>query len=502
METSSNFFENSGIKDSEILKWCKKNISIKDIFVDIGPELHGYSIILSKICNKVYTFESDIIKIQRVIADFSLNNCSNVIPFFVNLESSNTCSGKTLDSYNIENIGLIRIFSPNILDILKGSKTTILKNYPPILYTDHGADEWYKSIEYTGEYLKKIGYKIYQMGSYKNVYLATKNNYSNISMTSQEWCELATQYRKLPSSQIKSYDCIIQGLKLNPIDTRLLDIEMSIIAYYVGETKKGNIACDKITLYGEIIDSLRLSTLNNQTFYVKDIKSTSLIEINKPTNIPITSLCIDKSHLIYTQNKISYVVKLNKTVSLVAGNIILSPLTQIGLIHDNNIVGIVDGKLSECIFDFDTYKITTCIQVPSMYICHRSLFKSNNKVYYIKKLSPLTIYQLNEVIPSKEKIITDKNLSTMELVTGLVQYKQGWIGICRQIICEKKYFHRFIWYNSLFTSMNLGLPFNIEGDVCSISECELGGLQIAYINTDNVIKIAIISNDVVNEYDI
>jgi FkbM family methyltransferase len=82
---------------------------------------------------------------------------------------------RTLDSYNIENIGFIKMdVEENELDVLKGAMETIIRsNYPKILFESNPND--FTRQQALFEYITNVlNYRIIKIGGYSNMYLAEK----------------------------------------------------------------------------------------------------------------------------------------------------------------------------------------------------------------------------------------------------------------------------------------------------------------------------------------
>ena len=76
---------------------------------------------------------------------------------------------RTLDSFNIDNIGFIKIdIEDNEFQALSGAKNTIIKsNYPKILF------EMNRENTELLDYLKSLDYNIVNIIDYRNMFLAT-----------------------------------------------------------------------------------------------------------------------------------------------------------------------------------------------------------------------------------------------------------------------------------------------------------------------------------------
>ena len=79
------------------------------------------------------------------------------------------CWDKTIDSFNLENIGFIKMdVEENELFVLKGALNTLKQsNYPTILFESNNSNEELFS------FLKNLNYKIIQISGCSNMFLAS-----------------------------------------------------------------------------------------------------------------------------------------------------------------------------------------------------------------------------------------------------------------------------------------------------------------------------------------
>jgi FkbM family methyltransferase len=195
-----------------VIQWCKENFSNKDkIFVDIGAHIGTYSWLLVDSFKHVYAFEPNPSVFNVLCANIHLRGYSNnITPYRIGLSDRNSTlqyyergldgggngfentratdiGGKlidvrTLDSYNIDNIGFIKIdVEGHEKNVLMGSKETLKRNgYPPILFEswepgehDELEDKKVKSLrKELFDYLKTIGYSIIPVNGWKEIFLA------------------------------------------------------------------------------------------------------------------------------------------------------------------------------------------------------------------------------------------------------------------------------------------------------------------------------------------
>ena len=70
MKNVKNF---EGINDYGLIKWCKQYLKEESTFIDIGAHIGTYSIILSKKCKKVVSFEPE----KNSFECLAINTCIN-----------------------------------------------------------------------------------------------------------------------------------------------------------------------------------------------------------------------------------------------------------------------------------------------------------------------------------------------------------------------------------------------------------------------------------------
>lgn len=181
-------------------KFLEKELSETDIFYDIGANVGYYSLLVSKICDKVISFEPLPNNLFYIKQHLKLNNIQNVtlieaavldVKGFSNFsiglrpstshitQSSNAIKVKTvkIDELVKEEI----IAPPTIMKIdiegseflaLKGASDTIKKYKPKIFLEIHGED----LMEKCSNLLKKLGYanKIIEKEGMTRIYSSPK----------------------------------------------------------------------------------------------------------------------------------------------------------------------------------------------------------------------------------------------------------------------------------------------------------------------------------------
>lgn len=192
-----------GIFEYSLIDWCSQFLSKDKLFIDIGANIGTYSIILSKYCKEVHAFECSPDTYDNLNKSVLLNNVKNIVThveglgdeekesiFYLTSRDGGTdsfidvpgyTSGKTivtiktLDSFNLTDIGFIKIDVEGFeLSCLKGCQQTLKNsNYPPFIF-EANHDAWYKNMKIElFEFIISLGYKIHPINGYANMYLAS-----------------------------------------------------------------------------------------------------------------------------------------------------------------------------------------------------------------------------------------------------------------------------------------------------------------------------------------
>lgn len=196
-----NYYINNGLFENNLIEWCKQFCDKNKNMLDIGAHSGTYTISLAKHCNHIYSFEPQKMTYYSLCGSIALSNINNVTCYeyglgseeqvgkhFLNIVSldgggsslhynnENNILKKeeikilTLDSFNIQNIGFIKMdVEENELQVLLGSVNTLKNsNYPKILF------EMNEINTQLLDFLTEIGYNITNINNYPNMYLAIK----------------------------------------------------------------------------------------------------------------------------------------------------------------------------------------------------------------------------------------------------------------------------------------------------------------------------------------
>lgn len=191
------YYMENGIFENFLIEWCKEMGNSDKIMIDIGAHTGTYSIALSKHFNKIYSFEPQKMTYYALCGSVALSNIQNIECINYGLGSNEQIGEcdlniisedgggstlldtskiikkeiicvRTLDSFNIKNIGFIKMdIEGNEINALKGSINTLVEsNNPSILFENN---------DYNTElfnYICDLGYKIININGYSNMFLA------------------------------------------------------------------------------------------------------------------------------------------------------------------------------------------------------------------------------------------------------------------------------------------------------------------------------------------
>jgi len=198
-KSNINYYIENGLFEKNLIEWCKNFCNKDENMLDIGAHTGTYTVSLAQYCNHVYAFEPQKMTYYALCGSIALSNLTNVTCLNVGLGSNeqvgkqilniisvdgggstlhkdeNTILNteeieiKTLDSYNLINIGFIKIdVENNELQVLKNSINTLKNsNYPKILFEMN---------EYNSQlinFLESLKYSIKNLINCSNMYLAS-----------------------------------------------------------------------------------------------------------------------------------------------------------------------------------------------------------------------------------------------------------------------------------------------------------------------------------------
>lgn len=286
---------NHDLQEFFFIDWCKQFLKVGENFVDIGSDNGVFSIILSKLANKIYAFESCKDKFDTLTVNLFLNRIKNVVSHNIILNEiieENSVPELdldvlTLDSFHLENVGFLKFSCEGYeYETIKGStKTLIRNNYPPFIFKSYHID----SLQKIKSFAVELGYKIIVIGGNNLGYMLAGDNifhekkYQDIkdiltnyqvgdtsNFTWRDWYLLSNCFRSSESYQ-KCFDCAKASLLNNPPDKDIyLPLqELSISSFYVKKFEDGFNSSEKLILSNLVPWNIRNLAICNQGFYLK-----------------------------------------------------------------------------------------------------------------------------------------------------------------------------------------------------------------------------------------
>jgi len=205
------WFYESGIAEKNLIYYILDNyIDPTKNFIDIGAHVGTYSYIIGKKANHTFAFECNPKVFCYLAANIALHELEDkVTPFsyalgnndseldyyirstdgggngfkFLNDNDHNLkklkIKVKTLDSFNLTNIGFIKIDVEGFeKEVLEGALETLKNNnYPPILFESWG--NWKEGVDKIKAdlfiFLKDIGYNVENSGYHNDMFIAKFN---------------------------------------------------------------------------------------------------------------------------------------------------------------------------------------------------------------------------------------------------------------------------------------------------------------------------------------
>jgi FkbM family methyltransferase len=198
-----NYYIDNGLFEKNLIEWCKQFCNKDKNILDIGAHSGTYTISLADYCKHVYSFEPQKMTYYSLCGGVALSNITNVTCINVGLGSEEQVGIKnlniisldgggstlhndnnntilkieeieirTLDSFNIDNIGFIKIdVEDNELQVLMYSQNTLKKsNYPTILFEMNN-----ENINLIN-FLQSLKYDIIKINNCNNMFLATRTS--------------------------------------------------------------------------------------------------------------------------------------------------------------------------------------------------------------------------------------------------------------------------------------------------------------------------------------
>lgn len=337
-------YQNHGIFEYPLIKWCAQFLNSKSTFVDVGAHMGTYSVILSKHCAKVHAFEAQSSTFNNLSAAVELNKRTNIEPHHMALgakedtvtlhQVSDDGGGSTvdqsvashhqvlhteivpmntLDSFKFTGVDLLKIDVEGYeLEVIMGASHTLMENnFPPFIFESWNNEPWYQEKkDKLFEYVRALGYRVVPISGTSNMYLASNHplrvpNSAKLSiyaaklsagldMSDVPWeimRDLAKHFRECHQHKL-AYTAAVDGLaKLTALlgseedqeYGQALREEVIQSAQYLSDedTHKFAYQCCEELILGKHHDwELKNGTLDRQVHYMKPLNSSSILPIN------------------------------------------------------------------------------------------------------------------------------------------------------------------------------------------------------------------------------
>lgn len=465
-------------------------------------------------------------------------------------------TSQTFNDFNIDKpISLIRsnlsIFHENmhlLTDVvIKNNFPMIILQFGDVL-TECSSSE---NIE-TVNYFEFLGYKISKFDEMFSTHFAIGNG-QNFNFENSHY--FLAKYFRIISKHRESYNEIQKIKDVEEKFQYLLDYELSIILFYLGDIEEGYRNCDNVVFSKYAEQMLKNSSLVSQQYYTSPLKvkqrienvfrlpgnlkpsSSSLLKNNngyllnlRAVNYSLNENCkgssFDKDGIIRTRN---FLIQLNNKLQLDYGSELIdeSKFSYFGA----NVKGFEDLRLindkyflanSQELNKTNTPQIVLgeiknnkIVKILSLSIsdvleCEKNWlpFCVNNELLIIYKSSPFQIYKfdfLEQSLSLFKKIDHFENKSIdFRGSAPPIPYKDGFLFTVHQVAFTKSriYYHRFVYLSSDFETMKYSKCFYFKkaGIEYNLSICNSDtGLIITHSENDNSSYISIVDYKVVDE---
>lgn len=229
-----------GIFEYPLILWAIDNFIKQQpnkMFLDIGAHVGTWSMYASRYCRDVHAFEPQKMTFHALNGGIALNGFQNIFAHKVALSNENgdgslnivSADGggsslmfdvvkhsqfnygsekvltRTLDSYNFENIGFIKIDVEGFeLEVLEGSVETLKRSKWPKIIFEASIEKWFEpKKQKLFDFIKSLGYKVVPIGGYNNMFLAepdSKYKAHNSSTDTNSSSKVSDNYKYSSSS--------------------------------------------------------------------------------------------------------------------------------------------------------------------------------------------------------------------------------------------------------------------------------------------------------------
>jgi len=550
-----------GFSQYNVVKWCEQYLTKDSTFIDIGSDLGDFTLILSKSCEKVHSYEFSKTKYEHLSMSGLLNNLFNVK--YYNYEIPK------LKDDEVKNLKFIHIGIDDTISILQTLKSILQRDHPHILFKNNDNN--------TSKFLFDINYDISSVSNSGGLFIAgpSKNNNSkennkeenkeenkeNTDIITDECSNLfslAIKLRKENKLSAAFVTLVEAESFLNDESDKLSDLinfEKCIICKNIGKINEGLNACENL-LYSNKADwNIKNHVLGLIEMYIERLPVIKTINISGsiPDGYVSSSSSIMRSENGYKiiLRTVNYYIGEKGSYHVIGGdskvntrNFLLNVgkdfniLDQTELINksgilifgDSPVLGIEDIRGVEnenwffgCCRDTNVgYHCQMCIGEYDNSGTINSLIPMSNGTTteknwlpfildgvksYIYGWHPFKIIKLTQDGPIEfvNKFFPNINLSTIRGSTPPIQYNNGYLAVIHNVHYNdpRKYYHRFVWLNNDFSEIKISHPFYIvqPGIEYTLSICHSDmGLLMGYSFRDTCSRCLVIDYLVVDKY--
>jgi FkbM family methyltransferase len=197
-EVNIDYYCKYGLFENQLIEWCKQFLKKDKVFLDIGAHSGTYSLSLADYCKEVWAFEPQKMTYYSLCGGVALSNKRNITCKQIGLGSKDQVGYQTLnivssdgggsslhstsgilcqetieivelDSFNIENIGFIKMdVEENEMFVLQGATETLRKSgWPTIIFESNNENqELFNYIQI------ELNYRLMRISGVNNMYLA------------------------------------------------------------------------------------------------------------------------------------------------------------------------------------------------------------------------------------------------------------------------------------------------------------------------------------------
>jgi FkbM family methyltransferase len=197
-EVNIDYYCKYGLFENQLIEWCKQFLKKDKVFLDIGAHSGTYSLSLADYCKEVWAFEPQKMTYYSLCGGVALSNKRNITCKQIGLGSKDQVGYQTLnivssdgggsslhstsgilcqetieivelDSFNIENIGFIKMdVEENEMFVLQGATETLRKSgWPTIIFESNNENQ-----ELFNYIQNELNYRVIRISGVNNMYLA------------------------------------------------------------------------------------------------------------------------------------------------------------------------------------------------------------------------------------------------------------------------------------------------------------------------------------------